>query len=82
MRASKAKRGQGAAWLLLLSLLVCAGCNLQAPQSTEERFAGPPVIHIAAPLPEQIFRAGASVIVQAPRRQCRTRFGAGGCLAG
>ena len=65
MRASKAKRGQGAAWLLLLSLLVCAGCNLQAPQSTEERFAGPPVIHIAAPLPEQIFRAGASVIVQA-----------------
>ncbi|MCY3779613.1 MAG: Ig-like domain-containing protein [Chloroflexi bacterium] len=47
--------------LLLLTLLICASCNL----STVPRFDGPPVISIAAPQPEQTFLAGTTVIVQA-----------------
>ncbi len=51
---------------LILVLLFCAGCNLAttgggAPTS----FEGPPIIHIAAPAPNQTFLAGATVIVQA-----------------
>ena len=52
--------------MLLLAALVCAGCNLDfTPQGAPARFEGPPVIHIAAPLPNQTFLAGTTVFVQA-----------------
>lgn len=51
---------------LLLIALLCAGCNLNTSQvSAPARFDGPPIIHIAAPLPNQTFLAGTTVIVQA-----------------
>ena len=55
------------AWLTrILMALLCAGCNLNAaPARAPIRFEGPPVIQIAAPLPNQTFLAGATVIVQA-----------------
>lgn len=51
---------------LFLIMLICPGCNLGitgggAPAS----FEGPPVIKIASPSPNQLFLAGATVIVQA-----------------
>ena len=52
--------------LLLLLMLICAGCNLgHSGESAPARFEGPPVIKIASPSPNQIFLAGATVIVQA-----------------
>lgn len=59
--------GIGPSWLLLLtSLLVCAGCNLGASvDGSANRFEGPPLIDIAAPLPNQTFLAGTTVILQA-----------------
>lgn len=56
-----------AGWLLLmLALLVCASCNLEVgSEESGMGFEGPPVIHIAAPQPNQTFLAGTTVIVQA-----------------
>ena len=52
--------------MLVTVLLVCAGCNLGFPgEGALATFEGPPVIHIAAPSPNQTFLAGATVIVQA-----------------
>ena len=52
--------------VLLLAALVCAGCNLDfTPPGAPARFEGPPVIVIAAPLPNQTFLAGTTVFVQA-----------------
>lgn len=65
MYAGIARSRLRAAMLLLVSL-ICAACNLDAPpDEATSRFDGPPVIHIAAPQPGQIFQAGATVIVQA-----------------
>ncbi len=51
---------------LILVLLVCAGCNLGViGEGAPASFEGPPIIHIAAPTPNQTFLAGATVIVQA-----------------
>ncbi len=54
-------------WLLpLLVALASAGCNLNsAGAGAPARFEGPPVIHIAAPLPNQTYLVGTTVIVQA-----------------
>ena len=60
--------GRRTAWslLLLMSMLACVSCNLSViPDSAPARFEGPPVIHIAAPQPNQTFLAGTTVIVQA-----------------
>lgn len=52
--------------LLAALVLAGAGCNLEfSPPGTAARFAGPPQIVIAAPLPNQTFLAGTTVIVQA-----------------
>ncbi len=65
MRAGNA-RGRVSAAALLLTLLICAACNLDAPQDdAASRFDGPPVIHITAPQPGQTFLAGTTVILQA-----------------
>ena len=54
------------AWLLAALVLAGAGCNLVfAPPGAAARFSGPPQIVIAAPLPNQTFLAGTTVIVQA-----------------
>ncbi len=54
------------ACLLAALVLAGAGCNLMfAPQGAASRFEGPPQIIIAAPLPNQTFLAGTTVIVQA-----------------
>ncbi len=61
-------KGRVTASLLMqvLTLLICAGCNLNAtPSGASVSIEGPPVIHIAAPLPNQTFLAGTTVIVQA-----------------
>ena len=51
---------------LLAVLLLCAGCNLGVtPEGSSARFDGPPLIHIAAPQPNQSFLAGTTVILQA-----------------
>ncbi len=60
--------GRRRAWslLLLMCLLACVSCNLSAiPDDAPTLFEGPPVIHIAAPQPNQTFLAGTTVIVQA-----------------
>ncbi len=60
--------GKPTGWslLMMMSLLACVSCNLSAiPDDASARFEGPPVIHIAAPQPNQTFLAGATVIVQA-----------------
>lgn len=52
--------------LLMLIVLVCAGCNLGfTGEGAPTSFEGPPIIHIAAPAPNQTFLAGSKVIVQA-----------------
>ncbi|MCY4465433.1 MAG: Ig-like domain-containing protein [Chloroflexi bacterium] len=52
--------------LLAGLVLAGAGCNLVfAPPGAATRFEGPPQIVIAAPLPNQTFLAGTTVIVQA-----------------
>ena len=54
------------ACLSAMLLLFAAGCNLNfTPEGAAARFEGPPQIVIAAPLPNQTFLAGATVIVQA-----------------
>ncbi len=54
------------ACLSALLLLVAAGCNLNfTREGAAARYEGPPQIVIAAPLPNQTFLAGATVIVQA-----------------
>lgn len=51
---------------LILIVLICAGCNLGfTGEGAPASFEGPPVINIASPSPNQIFLAGATVIVQA-----------------
>ena len=51
---------------LLLTALVCAGCNLGFSGDGEPAtFEGLPLIYIAAPAPGQTFLAGTKVIVQA-----------------
>ncbi len=67
MQSGVAKRRLTAFMLLqVLCLLLLAGCNLDfAPDDPSPSFDGPPVIHIAAPLPNQKFQSGATVIVQA-----------------
>lgn len=56
-----------ATWLLpLLVALLVAGCNLNsAGVGAPAQFEGPPVIHIAAPLPNQTYLVGTTVMVQA-----------------
>ncbi len=50
----------------LCLLLACAGCNLSfVAEGARGTFDGPPIVRIAAPLPDQTFLAGATVIVQA-----------------
>ena len=52
--------------VIILVVLVCAGCNLGfTGEGAPASFEGPPIIHIAAPSPNQTFLAGATVIVQA-----------------
>ena len=52
--------------LQVLCLLFLAGCNLDfTPDDPSPSFDGPPLIHIAAPQPNQKFQSGATVIVQA-----------------
>ncbi len=67
MQSGVAKRRLTASMLLqVLCLLLLAGCNLDfAPDDPSPSFDGPPVIHIAAPQPNQKFQSGATVIVQA-----------------
>lgn len=66
MHAGSAISRISVASLLLMIALVCAGCNLGVlPDGGPARFEGPPVIHIAAPLPDQTYQAGTTVIVQA-----------------
>lgn len=67
MQSGVAKRRRSASMLLqMLCLLFLAGCNLIfAPDDPSPSFDGPPVIHIAAPQPNQKFQSGATVIVQA-----------------
>ncbi len=67
MKAGTANGSFSATLLLrLLTLLLCAGCNLNiVPDDSATRFEGPPVITIAAPQPNQTFLAGTTVIVQA-----------------
>ena len=67
MQSGVAKRRLRASMLLqVLCLLLLAGCNLNfAPDDPSPSFDGPPEIHIAAPLPNQKFQSGATVIVQA-----------------
>ncbi len=57
-------------WLLLTwsaLLIFASGCSLGAPAAEipAPAFEGAPLIHIASPLPDQTFLAGATVIVQA-----------------
>ncbi len=67
MQSGVAKRRLSASMLLqVLCLLFLAGCNLDfTPADPSPSFDGPPVIHIAAPQPNQKFQTGATVIVQA-----------------
>ena len=67
MQSGVAKRGLRASMLLqALCLLLLGGCNLNiVPDDPSPSFEGPPVIHIAAPQPNQKFQSGATVIVQA-----------------
>ena len=66
MHFSSAQSRNPVARLLLLSLLFCASCNLNAnPDSAAPDFAGPPIVVITAPQPEQQYLAGATAIVQA-----------------
>lgn len=67
MQSGVAKRRLTASMLLqVLCLLLLASCNLDfAPDDPSPSFDGPPVIRIAAPLPNQKFQSGATVIVQA-----------------
>ena len=67
MQSGVAKRRLTASMLLqVLCLLLLASCNLNfAPDDPSPSFDGPPVIRIAAPLPNQKFQSGATVIVQA-----------------
>ena len=63
-------RGSKASWIraILFAALVLAGagCNLVfTPPGAASRFEGPPQIIIAAPLPNQIFLVGTTVILQA-----------------
>ena len=53
--------------LLLSALLLVSACSLGAPPQPDDIlvFEGPPVIHIASPLPNQTFLSGSTVIVQA-----------------
>ena len=52
--------------MLLLVLLMSAGCNLGATGiGAPASFEGPPVIKMAAPSPNETFLAGATVIIQA-----------------
>ena len=53
--------------LLLSALLLVSACSLGAPPQPDDIlvFDGPPVIHIASPLPNQTFQSGSTVIVQA-----------------
>ena len=52
--------------LLLMTMLICASCNLNiVPEDASAQFEGAPVIHIAAPQPGQTYLAGTTVIVQA-----------------
>ncbi len=51
--------------MLLAALFFCAGCSLSAHTSAAARFDGAPVVQIAAPQPEQVFQAGALLILQA-----------------
>lgn len=52
--------------MIMLVLLICAGCNLGlTEEGAPASFEGPPVITIAAPSPNQTFLAGTTVIVQA-----------------
>ena len=52
--------------MLILCSLLLASCNLDVvPEDPTPSFEGPPVIHIAAPLPDQTFLSGTTVIVQA-----------------
>ena len=54
------------ACLSAMLLLAACGCNLNfTPEGAAARFEGPPQIVIAAPLPNQTYLAGATVIVQA-----------------
>ena len=62
------RSGARAIWLrvgMLALLLALAGCNLNFMPPGEPRYEGPPQIVIAAPLPNQTFLAGATVILQA-----------------
>ncbi len=66
MRFSASRRVMAIRPALILMALLCAGCNLGAAgNGARSTFEGAPVIHIAAPSPNQIFLAGATVIVQA-----------------
>ena len=52
--------------VLILVLLICAGCNLGiSSNGAPPSFEGPPVITITAPEPNETFLAGATVIIQA-----------------
>ena len=51
---------------LILVTLVCSGCNLGfTGEGAPTTFEGPPLIKIVAPVPNQTFLVGATVIVQA-----------------
>ncbi len=67
MQSCAAKGKTASRWLTWLALLlVGAGCNLDVTQhGATPSFEGPPVIHIAAPRPNQTFLAGTTVILQA-----------------
>lgn len=66
MKSGEASRVRRAPCLLLLAVLwLLSACSLAAPDAQEDPFSGPPVIRIAAPLPEQRYLSGATVIVQA-----------------
>ncbi len=67
MRSCATRLGVYRLKLLLLWLaLFCAGCNLNVmPAADRAAFEGPPLISIAAPLPNQTFLAGTTVVLQA-----------------
>ena len=58
---------RGVPGLLLSALLLVSACSLGAPPQPDDIlvFEGPPMIHIASPLPNQTFQSGSTVIVQA-----------------
>ncbi len=53
--------------MFITLVLLFSACSLGVPSAevAPVAFAGPPVIHIASPLPDQTFLSGATVIVQA-----------------